>query len=62
MLDDTPKAPRHDPLAVGTCQLTGAQRELRSITRMTHISGDDLPVEATAPDEHPEPQRRRNTR
>jgi hypothetical protein len=42
--------------------LTGAQRELRSITRMTHISGDDLPVEATAPDEHPEPQRRRNTR
>ena len=59
MRDDPAKAPRHDPLAVGTGQLTSAQRELRSVTR---ISGDDLPVEATAPDEHPEPQRRRNNR
>jgi hypothetical protein len=59
VLDDTAKAPRHDPLAVGTCQLTDAQRELGSVTR---ISGDDLPVEATAADEHPEPQRRRNNR
>jgi hypothetical protein len=59
MLHDAAKAPRHDPLAVGTCQLTGAQRELGSVTR---IPGDDLSVEATARDEHPEPQRRRNNR